>query len=72
LTAFILCGAVTGILAQWHSAPSDVEMHCDEDLLAQQLVGRFATGEVRSEQVERDEGAGLGEGEFDFGRSRDT
>ena len=25
-------------------APADVEMHCDESLLAQQLVGRFATG----------------------------
>mgnify|MGYP003667831890 CR=1 FL=1 len=66
LTAFVLCGAVTGILAQWHSAPSDVEMHCDEELLAQQLVARFATGELRAEAPERDEG------EFDFGHRRDV
>lgn len=63
LTAFVLCGAVIGILAQWHGAPSDVEMHCDEELLAQQLVARLATGEVRAQP---------GEDEFDFGRSRDT
>lgn len=44
LAAFVLCGAVVGILSQWHSGPADVEMHCDESLLAQQLVGRFATG----------------------------
>lgn len=43
--AFVLCGAVIGVLSQWHSGPSDVEMHCDETLLAQQLVERFATGE---------------------------
>jgi len=61
LAAFVLCGAVIGILAQWHSAPSDVEMHCDETLLAQQLVARFATGGPR-------DGEPLGEGEFDFGR----
>jgi len=72
LTAFVLCAAVTGILAQWHSAPGDVEMHCDEQLLAQQLLARFATGEVRSEASKRDQGAGLGDGEFDFGRARDT
>lgn len=61
LSAFVLCGAVIGILSQWHSAPSDVEMHCDETLLAQQLVARFATGPAR-------DGEPLGEGEFDFGR----
>jgi AcrR family transcriptional regulator len=72
VTAFILCGAVTGILAQWHSSPSDVEMHCDEELLAQQLVGRFATGEVRSGAGPQGDAAGLGDGEFDFGRSRDA
>lgn len=71
LTAFVLCGAVTGILAQWHSAPADVEMHCDEDLLAQQLVQRFATGEVRA-AVPDEPGVAMGEGEFDFGRSRDS
>jgi len=64
LTAFVLCGAVTGILAQWHTAPSDVEMHCDEQLLARQLVARFATGAARSE-------GGISEGEFDFGREPD-
>ena len=63
LTAFVLCGAVIGILAQWHGAPTDVEVHCDEELLAQQLVARLATGEARSQP---------GEDEFDFGRSRDT
>ena len=63
LTAFVLCGAVIGVLAQWHSAPGDVEMHCDEQLLAQQLVARLASGGVSSEP---------GEDEFDFGRSRDT
>ena len=72
LTAFVLCGAVTGILAQWHSAPSDVGMHCDEELLAQQLVQRFATGEMRSGPGEPGGGATLGEGEFDFGRPRDS
>lgn len=61
LTAFVLCAAVTGILAQWHTSPADVEVHCDEQLLAQQLVARFATGLSRTE-------AGIGEGEFDFGR----
>ena len=61
LTAFVLCGAVTGILAQWHVAPGDVEMHCDAELLARQLVARFATGLSREEP-------GIGEGEFDFGR----
>lgn len=71
LTAFILCGAVTGILAQWHSSPSDVEMHCDQELLAQQLVRRFATGEMHSQAKDGDDRVGLGEGEFDFGRSRD-
>ena len=72
LTAFVLCGAVTGILAQWYSSPSDVEMHCDEGLLAQQLVARFATGEVRAQAGAGEDGAVLGEDEFDFGRSRDS
>jgi AcrR family transcriptional regulator len=62
-TAFILCGAVIGILSQWHSAPSDVEMHCEEDVLAQQLVARFAVGE---DGPRRDADA-LADGEFDFG-----
>jgi TetR/AcrR family transcriptional regulator, acrEF/envCD operon repressor len=72
LTAFVLCGAVTGILAQWYSSPSDVEMHCDEALLAQQLVARFATGELRLETSTGKDRSGLGEDEFDFGRSRDS
>jgi len=63
LTAFVVCGAVLGILAQWHGAPADVEMHCDEQLLAQQLVARLASGEVKPQS---------GEDEFDFGRTRDT
>ena len=65
--AFLLCGAVIGILSQWHSAPADVEMHCDEALLSQQLVARFALGVARA-------GGGaaegrLGDDEFDFGGS---
>lgn len=72
LTAFVLCGAVIGILAQWHGAPADVEMHCDEELLAHQLVMRYATGELRADAGEAREPPGLGEGEFDFGRTRDT
>ncbi|MGC6488812.1 MAG: TetR family transcriptional regulator [Planctomycetota bacterium] len=60
MTAFVLCGAVIGILSQWHSAPSDVEMHCDEVRLARQLVARFATGVVREDDEARD-----GD-EFDF------
>ena len=72
LTAFVLCGAVIGILAQWHSAPGDVEMHCHEELLAQQLVARLATGELRSDVVGRAAASGLGDDEFDFGRSRDS
>ncbi len=62
-TAFVLCGAVIGILSQWHSAPSDVEMHCEEAALAQQLVARFAVGE----DGPRRDGGALADGEFDFG-----
>lgn len=49
LTAFVLTGAVTGILAQWHSAPEDVEMHCDERQLAHELIGWLATGTAQPE-----------------------
>lgn len=62
LAAFILCSAVIGVLSQWHSAPTDVEMHCDERLLSQQLVARFATGAARDGAGE----ASPGEREFDF------
>lgn len=48
LTAFVLTGAVTGILAQWYSAPDDVELHCDEQQLAHELVARLATGAGRT------------------------
>jgi len=59
LGAFVLCGAVTGILSQWHSAPSDVEMYCDDALLARQLVARFATGAAGGGEARDD-------GDFDF------
>ena len=63
LEAFLLCSAVIGVLSQWHSAPTDVEMHCDEGLLARQLVSRYAIGAAR------DGGAAPpGADEFDFGR----
>ena len=64
LAAFVLCGAVNGILVQWHSAPGDVEMHCDEQVLAGELVRGFATGAVR------DDGRAPGDREFDFGGAR--
>lgn len=64
LAAFVLCGAVSGILLQWHSAPGDVAMHCDENVLADELVRTFATGGGR------DDARSLGDGEFDFGRER--
>ena len=65
LEAFLLCSAVIGVLSQWHSAPTDVEVHCDEGLLARQLVSRYAIGAAR------DSGATPpGLDEFDFGRPR--
>lgn len=70
LAAFVLCGAVGGILQQWHSAPRDVEMHCDEQLLADQLVRGFGRSDDTG-GVPRPSGAD-GEQEFDFGRPRDS
>jgi len=42
--AFLLVSAVAGVLAQWHTAPADVEAHCHEEELARVLVARYATG----------------------------
>ncbi|MCA8976867.1 MAG: TetR/AcrR family transcriptional regulator [Planctomycetes bacterium] len=42
--AFLLGSAVTGVLAQWHTAPDDVEGYCREEELARVLVGHYATG----------------------------
>lgn len=63
LTAFVLAAAVTGVLATWQTAPSDVGMHCDEQQLAQLLVARYATGSPGRPPA-------AGDGEFDFGRER--
>ncbi|MFK7742227.1 MAG: TetR/AcrR family transcriptional regulator [Planctomycetota bacterium] len=64
LAAFVLCGAIGGILQQWHSAPSDVEMHCDEGLLADELIRGHATSSVPEARRPP------GDSEFDFGRDR--
>lgn len=42
--AFLLASAILGVLAQWQTAPGDVEAHCHEDELARALVLRYATG----------------------------
>lgn len=68
LSAFLLCGAVTGILEQWHTAPGDVEMHCDVRLLSRQLVQRFAI-DAAATGGERAPGD-LVDREFDFGDRR--
>ena len=61
LTAFVLAAAIAGVLEQWQTSPSDVEMHCNEGQLAQLLVARYATGGDASGP------GGSGDGEFDFG-----
>lgn len=57
--AFLLVSAVTGVLAQWHTAPSDVEAWCHEEELARVLVARYATGSSG-------EGAATPRSEYDF------
>jgi TetR/AcrR family acrAB operon transcriptional repressor len=42
--AFAMAAAVIGALEQWHTAPHDVEAHCDEEALARALVARYASG----------------------------
>jgi AcrR family transcriptional regulator len=54
-TAFVIAAAVAGVLEQWQTAPSDVELHCQPEQLAQLLVARFATGGT----VGRDDDAGF-------------
>jgi TetR/AcrR family transcriptional regulator, acrAB operon repressor len=61
LGAFVLAAAVAGILEQWQTAPSDVEMHCHEGQLAQLLVARYATGQAA---------AGGDDGDFAFDGDR--
>ncbi len=65
LTAFVLTAAVTGVLEQWQTAPSDVETYCHEEQLARLLVARHATGSPR-------ERADSGDAEFDFRGGRGT
>lgn len=44
LAAFLLTGAVIGVIEQWQTAAADVEAHCHEEHLAAALVAPFATG----------------------------
>ncbi len=53
LAAFILAGAVRGVLDQWLSAPSDAEPFCRAAMLAEELVVRYATGALRALGDER-------------------
>ena len=61
--AFVLAAGVRGVLEQWITAASDVEMHCHEEQLAQMLVVPFATG--RSDRGRDDDGS-----EFDLPHDR--
>ena len=42
--AFVLAGAVAGVLDQWHTAAGDVAPFCDAGRLASTLAERWATG----------------------------
>lgn len=67
--AFVLCGAILGILLQWHTAADDVEMHCDERVLAEHLVAGYATG---GGAAGGSRGEVVGDSEFDFRPARDS
>lgn len=45
--AFVLAGAVAGVLEQWQTAAADVAAFCSAEKLAQTLVERWATGDRR-------------------------
>ncbi len=42
--AFLLAGAVEGIVQQWLASPPDVEPYCDAESLAEGLVAPYVTG----------------------------
>ncbi len=62
--AFLLAGAIAGVLDQWQTAAADVEAFCSAERLAATLVERWATGDRRR--------LSLPSAEFDFGPSTDS
>lgn len=44
LAAFVLAGALRGVLDQWLHAPAEAEPFCDAARLAEEIVTRYATG----------------------------
>lgn len=43
LAAFVLAGAVRGVLEQWLTAPAEAEPFCSAEALAAELVARYAS-----------------------------